>query len=471
MAGGGAVRPAARVRMFCAAVALSSLSTGCDSREGVAGSPEEVGTVAAARDAPGAGDARRPNIIIILADDLGYADLGVYGQQHISTPRLDRMAAEGLRFTSCYAGGPVCAPSRCVLLTGKHTGHAQIRGNAGIRDNPLAAAELTIAEVLRAAGYATGAIGKWGLATPDTDGVPTRQGFDSFYGQLTHNEAKRQYPDDIWRNEALVELQDNARGRRCFSNDSFTQEALEFVRQNAGRPFFLYLAYTIPHFDETGGYSAPELLGYEDCPWTEDVKARAAQISRLDGDVGRLLDSLRELKIDQNTILFFTSDNGPRAADDFFQSAGPFRGAKSSLLEGNLRVPMIVRWPGEIEAARVSDYAWAHWDLLPTCAALAGVAPPAGIDGISIDAELYGLQPPLHAGLYWETHELQFEQAVRMGHWKGVRRGLHGAVRLVDLVADPGETTNVARENRDVVDALRVFLNDARVESPSWRVD
>ncbi|RMF71490.1 MAG: hypothetical protein D6744_17920 [Planctomycetota bacterium] len=411
------------------------------------------------------------NFILILADDLGYGDLGCYGQRHIATPRLDQMAAQGMRFTDCYAGAPVCAPSRCALLTGKHTGHAQIRGNAHIRRVPLAAREVTIAEVLRNAGFATAAIGKWGLGGPGTEGVPMRQGFDSFYGFLTHAEARRAYPEAIWRDERLEPLTVDTHGQASFADDLFTEEALEFIERNATGPFFLYLAYTAPHFDGGGEVVVPDLGAYADRDWTDAVKARAARITRLDRDVGRILDRVDALGIADRTLVLFSSDNGPRVGDDFFQSAGPFRGAKSSLYEGSLRVPMIVRWKGTIAAGGVSDYAWAHWDVLPTFAALAGVASPQGIDGISIAAVMKGDAPPAHPPLYWETHELQFEQAARMGRWKGIRRGLRGRIRLFDLAADPGESVNVAAQHRDEVRAMRAFLDAARVNSPDWPVE
>ena len=338
--------------------------------------------------------ADRPNVIFVLADDLGYGDLGCYGQKDIRTPNLDRMAAEGARFTQCYAGSTVCAPSRCALMTGFHMGHAYVRGNARV---PLRPSDITIAEVLKSVGYTTGIIGKWGLGEPETTGIPNRQGFDYWFGYLNQRHAHNYYPMYLWRNQEKYMLEGNvAEGgvssqRAQYSHDLFTKEALAFLDKNKSDPFFLYLAYTIPHANNEAkkkGMEVPSDEPYTEKPWPQPQKNHAAMITRLDRDMGRLFQRLKSLGIDEKTIVFFTSDNGPHkeggADPAFFTSAGPLRGYKRALYEGGIRVPMIVRWPGRVQAGRVSDQIWAFWDFLPTAAELAGAKPPADIDGISM---------------------------------------------------------------------------------------
>lgn len=438
---------------------------------------------ASAADPVAAKPVDRPNIVFILADDLGYTELGCYGQKLIQTPRIDRMAAEGIRFTDCYAGCTVCAPSRCTLMTGLHTGHCRIRGNAQV---PLAAEDVTVAKLLRQAGYATGIIGKWGLGQPGSSGIPNRQGFDCWFGYLDQVHAHNYYPDYLWRNEEKVLLPNVvekgvAKKRVTYSPDLFASEALEFVERQRDKPFFLYLALTVPHAnDEAGknGMEVPDDKPYSDRDWPQVEKNKAAMITRMDADVGRLLDKLKALGLDERTIVFFTSDNGPHREGGvdpaFFHASGPLRGIKRDLYEGGIREPMIVRWPGRIAAGQVSDFVWAFWDFLPTAAELAGVRSPADIDGVSVAPVLFASSreaaSPAHEFLYWEFHEGGFKQAVRMGRWKAVRTKLNRPLELYDLSNDLGETNSVAAKHPEIVAKIEAYLKQARTDSPNWPI-
>jgi len=433
----------------------------------------------------GAENARRPNIIFILADDLGYGDVGCYGQKLIQTPSIDRMAAEGIRFTQTYAGATVCAPSRCCLMTGLHGGHAHIRGNALV---PLRPEDTTVAEVLKRAGYATGLCGKWGLGEEGSIGVPNRKGFDYFYGYLSQTHAHNSYPTFLFRNEQRVKLRNVVPGegkagqgvaseKIDFSNDLIHAQALSFIERSKERPFFLYLSYTIPHANnEAGnkGLEVPDLGIYKDRNWPGMQREHAALISRLDGYVGQVLAKLKELGIDEITIVFFTSDNGPHREGgnnpDFARSSGPLRGIKRDLYEGGIRVPMIVRWPGHLPAGKTSEEVWAFWDFLPTAAELAGTQGLAAIDGISVVPALLGQAQKPHAYLYWEFHERGFDQAVRMGDWKAVRHGTKAPIELYDLKTDIGETRNVAADHPDVVKRIEAILAAVRTESKEFPV-
>lgn len=427
---------------------------------------------------------RPPNIIFILADDLGYGDLGCYGQKRIRTPHLDKLAADGIRFTQAYAGSTVCAPSRSCLMTGLHTGHTRIRGNALV---PLRAEDLTVAELLKTAGYATGLVGKWGLGEPATTGIPTRQGFDYFFGYLNQTHAHNYYPDYLWRNEERVTLRNIvtpvgkggsgvATVRLDYTADLFAQEALTFVEKNRAQPFFLYLALTTPHANNEAkaqGMEVPSDEPYTNEPWPQSEKNKAAMITRMDRDIGQLLAKLDELGLAQDTIIFFTSDNGPHreGGNDpaFFQSSGPLQGIKRSLTEGGIRVPMIVRWQGTIRAGQVSQQVWAFWDFLPTAAQLAGVAAPKGLDGISIAPTLLGKrQRRQHEFLYWEFHEGGSKQAVRMDDWKGIRLSPDAPLMLYRLDKDIGETNNLAGKYPRIVKRMEAFLRTARTESAEW---
>jgi arylsulfatase A-like enzyme len=425
----------------------------------------------------------RPNIVWILADDLGYGDLGCYGQKQIATPHIDRLAAQGMRFTQGYAGSTVCAPSRCVLMTGRHSGHCTVRGNALV---PLKPEDVTVAEVLKSAGYATGLVGKWGLGEPATTGLPNRQGFDEFYGFLNQHHAHNYYPDYLWRNEQKVPLEnvvpkDNiASVRKQYAPDLFTAEALSFLDRHAGHPFFLYFAPTLPHANnergsaEGNGMEVPDDAPYSDRPWPPAQKNHAAMITRLDAAVGQLLQKLAELGLEEDTIVFFSSDNGPHkeggADPKFFGSSGPFRGHKRDLTDGGIRVPLIVRWPGKIAARSTSDQVAWFADFLPTAAEL-GVAKdrPAG-DGLSLVPALRGSGKPIERTLYWEFHEGGFKQAVRIGDWKGIRLKTGAPLELYNVVVDRSEMNNVADSQPDVVGRIETFLQSARTESADFPI-
>ncbi|MSU48675.1 MAG: sulfatase [Opitutus sp.] len=426
--------------------------------------------------------APRPNILFIMADDLGYADLGCFGQTKIRTPNIDRLATQGTRFTDVYAGAPVCAPSRCVLMTGLHTGHGRIRGNSpkvggeieefgeGGRRLSLTNDDRTVAEALHDAGYVTGAIGKWGLGEPGTAGTPNRRGFDEWYGYLNQNHAPYYYTDYLWRNDRKEPIPENSGGKRGrYSHDLLTDEAVAFLRRNGRKPFFLYLPFTIPH----KRFEVPSLESYANESWPEEAKIYAAMVTRLDRDVGRVLAELEQLGLAKNTVVFFTSDNGAdkKSFGNLFQSYGPLRDAKGSVYDGGIRVPMIVRWPGVTPAGRVSGVPWGFVDIFPTFLALAGGS-GAGktLDGRNLLPILRGEEQPVLAGrhLYWEDPGKQFRQAVRRGNWKVVRTGKHAPLALYDLSKDPGESRNVASIHPAVVADFERFLATARVPSPHW---
>jgi arylsulfatase A len=416
--------------------------------------------------------ARPPNIIFIMADDLGYGDLGAYGQRRIATPRLDQMAREGMRFTQHYAGAPVCAPSRSVLMTGLHTGHTTVRGNFGADGErvPLAAEDVTVAEVLGAAGYATGIIGKWGLGEPGTPGIPTKQGFDFFYGYLNQRHAHSHFPEFLWRD--TVQERHGAAGASdsVFSQESFAYEARRFVERNRDRPFFLYLALTLPHAEIRA--PAGDVLPYLD-RFPAKEATFAGMVTRFDRDVGMLLDLLSELGLEDNTLVIFTSDNGPHAEDghdpQFFASSGGLRGVKRDLYEGGIRVPMLARWPGVIEAGAESDHLSGFWDFLATAAEIAGVASVPATDGVSYAATLRGEPQAAPSRLYWEFYEGTPAQAVRFGRWKAIRKPMFGgAIELFDLQSDPYETRDVSGDQPEVVARARDAMAAAHLPSPYW---
>ena len=434
-----------------------------------------------------------PNIIFILADDLGYGDLGCYGQETIQTPNIDQMAEEGMRFTDHYAGSTVCAPSRCCLMTGLHSGHALIRGNARI---PLRPSDVTVAELLKQAGYTTGIIGKWGLGEPDTTGIPNRQGFDYWFGYLNQRHAHNYYPQYLWRNEQKVELENEvnhiiggrdrtpggvATKRVEYSHDLFAEEALDFVEKNKNKPFFLYLALTIPHANnEAGneGMEVPSLEPYAGENWPEAQKGHAAMITRMDSDIGRLMAKLKTLGLDANTFVMFSSDNGPHkeggADPAFFNSSGPLRDYKRALYEGGIRVPMIARWPGKIKAGSLNDHISAFWDFLPTCCELAGIDSPEAIDGISMLPTLMNRKQKEHECLYWEFHEQGKKKAVRMGDWKGVQLNIaknpDGPIELYNLRNDIAEQHNVTEQHPDIVEKIEKYMKSERTPSEHWQM-
>ena len=421
-----------------------------------------------------------PNILFILADDLGYGDLGCYGQQRIRTPNLDGLAASGARFTQAYAGATVCAPSRCSLMTGKHGGHATVRGNRrpelGMRDE-----ETTIPGLLKRAGYRTAIFGKWGLGGPATGSVPNRRGFDEFFGYLDQLHAHNYYPEHLWQDQHEFFLPANWFNRRQqYSPDLITARALEFLERPRPEPFFMYLAYTLPHANNelgalTGnGMEAPDEPAYSDQNWPEPEKGFARMVSRLDRYVGQVLESLKTRGLDRNTLVLFTSDNGPHREGghnpDFFGSRGPLRGIKRDLYEGGIRVPLLARWPGRVRAGAVSHAVVAFWDFLPTFAAMAGAPAPGGLDGISALPALLGQPQKQRDCLYWEFHEGGFSQAVRVGDWKGVRPKMNAPVELYDLANDVGERDNIAAGHPDVVERIAGLMRTARTDSPDFPV-
>jgi arylsulfatase A-like enzyme len=440
---------------------------------------------------------RRPNIIYILADDLGYGDLGCYGQKVIQTPELDRMAKEGLRFTQFYAGATVCAPSRSVLMTGMHHGHTRVRGNAG-QKNPAAQAlregDLTVAKHLQSAGYKTALIGKWGLGDVGAaeSGLPRKQGFDEFYGFLNQHHAHNHFPDFLWRNETkeplpnvVTPVGDTGAGYATkmekFADDLFAEESLRFVERNKDRPFFLYWSMVVPHANNEragalgDGADVPDYGPYAESNWPNQDKGQAAMITRLDSYVGRMLAKLKELGLEKDTLVVFTSDNGPHneARHDLkrFNPSGPFSGIKRSLTDGGIRVPFIAWWPGRIKPGRESGHVAYAGDFFATAAQLAGRPAPVGLDSLSFLPALTGQGDQLaHEFLYWEFHEGGFRQAALLeGRWKGIRSGgPDRAIRLHDLKLDVAEQKDVAAEHPEAAKRLGDYLSTARTESADW---
>ena len=454
---------------------------------------------------------RPPNIVVILADDLGYAELGAFGQQKIRTPRLDRMAAEGMRFTRYYAGSTVCAPSRATLLTGRHTGHAYVRDNhelGGFLDEEergqlaLPPDHPTVARWLRGRGYTTAVVGKWGLGGPASTGVPTKQGFDFFLGYLDQKQAHNYYPTHLWKDEERFPLRndyfsphqkhagdakDPAAYRKYsgseYSIDVMTREAESWLRANAAKPFFLYFTPTIPHValqvpeaalkQYEGAFPETPYLGDKQyLPHRTPRAAYAAMITYLDAQVGRILDTLREIGQDDNTLVIFTSDNGATfdvggAPTQFFESNGRLRGHKTNLYEGGIRVPMIARWPGHVRAGSTTSQVAAHWDLWATFAELTGGTAPSDTDGISITPTLLGRPGQRqHQSLYWEFHAQGASQAVRMGRWKGIRNQAATQpgrpIELYDIEADERETNDVAMAHAAVVRQIEALMRTSR---------
>lgn len=415
----------------------------------------------------------RPNIIFILADDLGWGELGCYGSDKIKTPSIDRLAAEGMRFTAAYCGTSVCAPSRAALMTGLHMGHNPIRANREVKPEgqmPLPPGTITVAQLLKDAGYKTGTVGKWGLGFPGSGSEPTDRGFDFNFGYNCQREAHHYYPQHLWRNKERVPLDG-----KTYSHDLMMREALAWVRAQAGQPqpFFLYLAATIPH----ANYEVPELGIYADKPWPDGEKRIAAMITRLDHCIGQLLDLLRQTGADRNTLIFFASDNGAMGSNqehqlEFFNSNGPWRAFKRSLYEGGLRVPALAWWPGKIKPGQVNDTPWAFWDFLPTAADVAGVKLPQAFrtDGISIKPLLLGKQLPQREYLYWELHERFFQQALRAGEWKAVRPAINKPVELYNLKTDPAETTDLAAKHPAIAQKLTALMQTARTDAPDWPI-
>lgn len=488
-------RRALRRALCVACVALAGLLTSSFVGRALSGPPRAPDQARATYERPDpVSGARLPNIVFIMADDLGYAELGAYGQTKIRTPHLDRLAAEGMRFTQYYAGSPVCAPSRAVLMTGRHAGHAPVRDNREITpegQHPMPADTVTLAELLKEAGYATGATGKWGLGFPGSEGDPLKQGFDLFFGYNCQRKAHNHYPSYLWRNDRKEVLEGNDDGLtgKQYAHDLFEREALQFIRERRDRPFFLYVPFTIPHLalqvpedslaEYKGQWEDPAYDGSRRyLPHPQPRAAYAAMITRMDRSVGRIVDLIRELRLDDSTIVIFTSDNGP--TDDgiggsdaaFFESAGHLRGLKGSVYEGGLRVPFIARWRGRIKPGTVSDLPAVAYDMVPTLSELAGAKVPKEVDGISLVPTLLGSPSNVLPGspsnvlpgfsraqkkrdfLYWEFPAYGGQQAVRLGNWKGVRQNLskgRTTIELYDLAKDPGERNDVAAAHPDVV--------------------
>ncbi len=423
----------------------------------------------------GSQEAALPNIIYILADDLGYGDLACYGQDKFATPNLDKLALEGIRFTRHYSGCTVCAPSRSVLMTGLHTGHTPIRGNQEVQpegQSPLPASAFTLAEMLQSAAYVTGAFGKWGLGYPGSEGDPLKQGFDTFFGYNCQRYAHRYYPEYLWENDRKVFLEGNDWTKTTtYAPDLIQEKTLRFIRQHKDTTFFAYLPIVIPHAElivpddgifrsflgefpeeaylgNPGADYGPGMVIPMYCSQEHPHATFASMVQRIDAYVGEIMATLMELGIAENTVVIFTSDNGPHeeggADPQFFNSSGGLRGVKRDLYEGGVRVPMIVSWPGKIQGGRTSNHISAFWDVVPTLAGIAGIEPPP-TDGISFLPELIGGEQAKHEFLYWEFHEQGGKQAMLMEEWKAVRlhvgKDPEGALELYNLESDPGEAT------------------------------
>lgn len=427
----------------------------------------------------------RPNIVYILADDLGYGDLSCYGQEKFTTPNIDRLAGEGMRFTQHYSGSTVCAPSRCALMTGYHTGHAQVRGNREVRPEgqaPMAADTVAIPTLLRQAGYVSGMFGKWGLGAPGSKSDPAVF-FDEFYGYNCQREAHTFYPAHLWHNREKVLLDG-----KTYSHDLIMDAALAFIRTHKDKPFFCYMPVTIPHAamhapkalhdkyrklypqfeDKVGKYSGPNVQN--------PIAAFPAMVEHLDTGVGRILDLLKALDLDHNTLVMFTSDNGPHREGGhdpvFWDSNGPLKGIKRDLYEGGIRVPLVARWPGKIWPRSTSTHISAFWDMLPTFCEMAGVDAPAGIDGISLLPTLLGRPQKPHEYLYWEFTERGGKQAIRKGAIKAIRQNISrnpdAPIELYDLSKDLGETTDIAAQHPDIVRQMATLFEKARVDSETF---
>jgi len=442
---------------------------------------------------------RIPNIIYILSDDLSWGDIGAYGQEFIKTPNIDRIANEGIRFTNAYAGSSVCAPSRSALMQGKHMGHATVRDNMYMNyRHSLQEEDFTVAMMLQEAGYKTGLFGKWGLAVYDQPGLPNNKGFDEFFGYLNQRQAHTYYPEFLWKNKERVYYPENLnhhlienykitseyddQGRvkpngitgdpykAKYSFDEYCRESLEFVRNSKDTPFFLYLAYTIPH----GALIVPELGIYKDMDWPIKFREWAAMITRMDSEVGKLLELLDELGLDDNTLIFFSSDNGLASkgyigneGTEFFNLAGPTRGEKGNAWDGSFRVPAMVRWPGKIKPAQVSDHIWAFWDFLPTIADIIGVEPPEDTDGISLLPTLLGKgNQQEHEYLYWEHNQ---RQAIRKGSWYAYLPA-GGNIQLFDLEYDPQQKNDLSGSHPEIVKRMEEIMEEEYIPSNAFPI-
>lgn len=434
-------------------------------------------------------NSQQPNVIYIMADDLGIGDLGCYGQQKIKTPGIDGLAENGMRFTRHYTGSTVSAPSRCSLMTGRHTGNTCIRGNKGVRgedgesyDYPLAETEVTVADIFKQKDYQTACIGKWGMGAPNSEGHPNRHGFDYFFGYLSQLNAHSYYPSFLWENENKIIL-----NKEVYTHDLIMDKALDFIDRNADKPFFIYLTPTIPHAElivpdgELGAYEnqfcETPYVGNHYCSQPKPRATYAAMVSRLDRDVQRIMDLLREKGIAENTLVIFTSDNGVHAEGghdpNFFRSNGSFRGIKRDLYDGGIRTPFIVHWPAQIKKGSVSYHTSAFWDFLPTVCEVIGVKEPDGIDGISYLPELTGKgKQKKHKYLYWEFHEGGGKRAVLKDGWKLIELFVNNKDKrrfeLYNLEADPGEIADVKELYTKKRDELKALLYNARTANDNW---
>jgi len=433
-------------------------------------------------------ECEKPNIIFILADDMGYADLSCYGQELFETPNIDRLAEEGMRMTSCYAGSAVCGPSRSVLMTGQHMGHTRVRANSctvggtlgykgdrQVRRINLFNEDLTVGNMMQDAGYVTGLVGKWHLGGYDPEAGPNNRGFDEFYGWLTSNgNTHNYYPSQRYRNEELYDIPENQDGKQgVYMTDKCTDEAISFIENNQDKPFFLYLAYNNPHVPLV----VPDLGPYADKDWIDNNKIYAAMIHRLDQNIERLMQSLKDQGVDENTILFFCSDNGPRGnyskeltdLADFFDSNGPLRGYKRDLYEGGVRVPMIVIWPGKIKPGSESDVPWYFTDLMPTMAELAHVPAPEIADGVSVLPVLME-NDYAHSNryLYWEFYEGGYEQSVRWKNWKAIRFKEGNVIELYNLENDLSEENNISSSHPEILSQMLEYMDAEHVDSENY---
>jgi arylsulfatase A-like enzyme len=443
----------------------------------------------------------KPNIVFILADDLGYGELGCYGQKKFGTPNIDRLAQQGMRFTQFYAGSTVCAPSRSVLMTGQHLGHTRVRGNAGkmnTKAQMLQPGDTTIAGVLKHAGYATGLIGKWGLGHENDDGEPRMHGFDYYFGYLNQGHAHNHYPSYLWRNGVKVALPNDltpvgdtpgmgyATKRVVYATDLFYQEAQEFIQKNKDKPFFLYLALTTPHANNErtrvlgDGNEVPNFGSYADKDWNDSEKAHASMIERLDRGVGEVMRQLEQLKLAGNTLIMFSSDNGPhreggpKYSPEFFAASGPLRGIKRSLTDGGIRVPFIVSWPGKIKAGVVSNHVGYFGDMMATFCDLIGAKRPPNLDSISITPTLFGQGTQAkHEYLYWEFYEQGVSQAVLIeGRWKTIRlKTLTAPMQVYDLSNDINEQTDLAEKHPEIVKRAAEIMKTARHDNEFWKIN
>lgn len=423
----------------------------------------------------------KTNVIFLMVDDLGYGDLGSFGQEEIKTPALDQLAKEGTRFTQVYAGSPVCAPSRSVLMTGQHTGHTKVRGNFAAIEVPelpiagripLAAEDTTIAELLKANGYVTGMFGKWGLGEATTSGEPNLKGFDEWFGFNNQRRAHNHYPDYVWHNQDTFKIEANAdHVESKHVHELFSEFTFKFLEANKDTSFFMYLPYTLPHDD----FKATEAFKalYADKGWSEQELNYAGMVSMIDADVQKLMDKLEEYGIADRTMLFFCSDNGAaNRYDDIFNSSGALKGRKRDVYEGGIRTPMIVWMPGTVPAGKINNYPWYFPDVLPTICDVTNTEPTKNTDGISVLPAILGKEmPESDRFMYWEFHENGYDRAVRWKNWKGVIIGKDGALELYDLSKDEAEENNVAAENPEVVKTIMEYLKTARSPSIYWPVE